>query len=256
MQIDFSGKRVLVTGGTRGIGRGIVEGFLKAGARVALNGSSEETTHKAMAALGSDDRVVAAPGSVETAAGCEKVVSAAVEGLGGLDILINNAGVAAFDATVETTDEELWDRILDINLKGVFFTTKYATPHLRKSRGNIVNITSCAGLIANPGASAYGASKAGIINLTKTHAIEFGDEIRVNAVAPGAIETDMIREIAAQIGEGDVEAGYELIREPVAAQKRVGQVSEVVGPVLFMASDLASFATGSVYVVDGGESAD
>ena len=254
MQIDFTDKRVLVTGGTRGIGRGIVEAFLKAGARVAVNGSTDDTTNAAVAELAAGDKVVAAPGSVADVGACKSLVAAAVAGLGGLDVLVNNAG-AGGGAPVEDCDEALWDRVVDTNLKGLFFVTKYALPHLRKSGGNIVNIASVNGLIGVPKGSIYCASKAGVINLTRAHALEFGPDIRVNAVCPGGVDTDMLRNLAIRIA-GSVEAGYAELNKTCAAQNRIAHVDELAGPVLYLASDIASFVTGSIHVVDGGETID
>src|SRR4030095_2999542 len=140
--MDFRDKRILVTGGTRGIGRGIVEAFLKAQARVAVNGSTAETTAKAINELGSGDRLVAAPGSIATVAGCRAIVEAAVNGLGGLDVLVNNAGTVTFAQTLDRATEADWDNVIDTNLKGVFFTTKFAVPYLRAAKGSLVNIAS------------------------------------------------------------------------------------------------------------------
>jgi NAD(P)-dependent dehydrogenase (short-subunit alcohol dehydrogenase family) len=254
MQIDFKGKNVLVTGGSRGIGQAIVRAFLDYGARVAVNGSTEESTAKALDELDAGDRVVAAPGSVRDVASCKRVVEAAVKGLGGLDVLVNNAGSGG-GKPVEEAEEELWDKILDTNLKGVFFVTKYALPHLRESRGNIVNIASVNGLIGVPKGSIYCASKAGVIALTRAHAIEFGPDVRVNAICPGGIDTDMLRNLAVRMA-GNVEAGYEIIAADCAAQKRIADPKEIAGPALYLASDLASFVTGSIHVVDGGETVD
>jgi len=254
MQIDVKNKRVLVTGATRGIGRGIAEAFLEAGARVAVNGSSEETTAKAIAELNAGDRAVAAPGSVASVESCRSVVETAVAGLGGLDVLVNNAG-AGGGAMVVDAEEALWDRIIDTNLKGVFFVTKFAVSHLQASGGNIVNIASVNGLIGVPKGSIYCASKAGVIALTRSHALELGPTIRVNAICPGGIDTDMLRNLAVRMG-GSVEKGYEMIAQDCAAQKRIAHVSEIAGPVLYLASDLASFVTGSIHVVDGGETVD
>lgn len=254
MGIDFTGKRILVTGGTRGIGRAIVEAFLEAGARVAVNGSSTESTGAAIEELQAGDRVVAAPGSVASVAACEKIVGAAVDGLGGLDVLVNNAG-AGGGKPVADCDEELWDRIVDTNLKGCFFVTKSALPHLRASGGNIVNIASVNGLIGVPKGSVYCASKAAVINMTRAHALEFAPDIRVNAVCPGGVDTDMLRNLAVRMA-GSVEAGYKIIAQDCAAQKRIAHPRELAAPVLYLASDMASFVTGSIHVVDGGETID
>jgi NAD(P)-dependent dehydrogenase (short-subunit alcohol dehydrogenase family) len=251
MQLDFTDKRVLVTGGTRGIGRAIVEAFLEAGARVAVNGSTEETTGKAVEELGAGDRVVGAPGSVGRVTMCESIVAAAVEGLGGLDVLVNNAGIGG-GGPVEETKEEIFDQVMDINLKGVYFMTKHAAPHLRKSGGNIINVASVMGIIGAPYGSIYGASKAAVMSLTRSHALEFGSAIRVNSVVPGGVDTDMLRSLAMSIAD-DVESGYEILSKDTAAQHRIADAREIAGPVLYLASDLASFVTGSTHVVDGGE---
>ena len=254
MKFDFTGRRVLVTGSTRGIGRGIAEAFLETGARVAINGSSEESTAKAVIELSAGERVVAAPGTVSDVSSCQAIVDAAVSGLGGLDVLINNAGTGG-DGPIEEIDEATWDRIIDTNLKGVFFVTKFALPSLRKSRGNIVNIASVDGLVGMVEESAYSASKAGVINMSRTHALEFGPDVRVNAVCPGFIDTDMLRSAAISVS-GSVESGYRAFSETVAAQKRIGEIKEIAGPVLYLASEIASFVTGSIQVVDGGETVD
>ena len=250
--MDFKNKRILITGGTRGIGRGIVEAFLQAQARVAVNGSSAETTAQAIAEMGGGDRLVAAPGSVATVAGCQAIVEAAAAGLGGLDVLVNNAGVLTFPQTLDKADEKNWDRIVDTNLKGVFFTTKFAVPHLRASKGNIVNLASISGLIADPFLAIYGASKAAVIHLTRFHALELGPDIRVNAVCPGPIETDMLRRAIVET-DGDLEEGRKNWASEVSGLKRLGTVEEVAGSVLFLASNLASYMTGTAQVVDGGQ---
>ena len=253
--MNFTGKRVLVTGGTRGIGRGIVEGFLERGARIAVNGSTPATTDKAIRDLAAGERVVAAPGSVSDVDGCRTVVDAAVKGLGGLDVLVNNAGVVTVDQSLERCTEALWDAIMDTNLKGVFFTTKFAVSALRASKGNVVNIASISGINGDLEFPVYGASKAGVIHLTRSHALELGPDIRVNAVCPGPIETDMLRKAAIDLF-GELESGLERWAEWVPALKRIGTVREVVGSVLFLASDLASYMTGTAQVVDGGVSID
>jgi len=253
--MNFRDKRILVTGGTRGIGRGIVEAFLEAQARVAVNGTTAETTAKAINELGSGDRLVAAPGSVATVAGCRVIVEAAVHGLGGLDVLVNNAGIVTFAQSLDRVTEADWDDIIDTNLKGVFFTTKFGVPHLRATKGNIVNIASTSGITADPTLSIYGVSKAAVIHLTRYHALELGPDIRVNSVCPGPIETDMLRRAMVE-SDGDLESGRKSWTGSVSGLKRIGTVREVVGSVLFLASDLARYMTGTAQVVDGGQSID
>src|SRR5262245_31229071 len=147
MNVDFSGKRVLVTGGTRGMGRSIVNAFLEAGARVALHGSSQKSVDAAAATISESGRLVRTAGPLAAVEGCRRVVEAAVSGLGGLDVLVNNAGRWNF-STVETAEEATWDEVIDVNLKGAFFVTKYALPALRAAKGNIVNIASISGISA------------------------------------------------------------------------------------------------------------
>jgi meso-butanediol dehydrogenase/(S,S)-butanediol dehydrogenase/diacetyl reductase len=253
MNIDFSGKRVLVTGGTGGIGRSIVDAFLEAGARVALHGSSQESVDTAAETISQSERVVKTAGSLATVEGCRGVLEAAVSGLGGLDVLVNNAGRWNF-STVETAEETTWDEVIDVNLKGAFFVTKYALPALRAARGNIVNIASISGISAEPCTSIYCLSKAGLIHMTRCHAWEFAPDVRVNAVCPGPIDTAMLRAVAVGFYDSTDE-GYQLMAKDCAL-KRIGRVREIASPVLYFASDLASYATGSIQVVDGGMSID
>jgi NAD(P)-dependent dehydrogenase (short-subunit alcohol dehydrogenase family) len=245
--MDFTGKRVLVTGGTRGIGRATVEAFLAAGARVAVNGSSDSSVAKALTELKAGERAVAAAGDLREVAGCQRVVEEAVEVLGGLDVLVNNAGVGGpAKPLVETTAEE-WDATLNVNLRAVFFCTKYAVPVLRATRGNVVNVASVLG-IRGEGArdSVYCASKGGVVNLTRDIALELAPDIRVNCVCPGPIDTDMLRG-----GRADVAATFALLSAQTPL-KRVAQPAEVANAILYLASDLASYVTAAIHAVDGG----
>jgi len=253
--MNFLDKRILVTGGTRGIGRGIVEAFLGAQARVAVNGSTAESTANAISDLGGGDRLIAAPGSVATVAGCRAIVEVATDSLGGLDVLVNNAGVVKFPQTLDRVEEADWDTIFDTNAKGVFFTTKFAAPHLRASKGSIVNIASISGIIADPVFSIYGASKAAVIHLTRYHALELGPDVRVNSVCPGLIETDMLRQAIVET-DGNLEDGRKNWTAEVAGLKRIGRVDEVAKLVMFLASDSASYITGTAQVIDGGHTLD
>lgn len=253
MQIDLTGRRVLVTGASRGIGRATVESFLEAGARVALNGSTPESTATAIAALEQGADVIAAPGSVATLEGCRTVVDAAVAGLGGLDILVNNAGVAEL-VPLEALDDAAVDAMFDVNVKGVLYCTRFAAPHLRASRGAIVNVASISALMGASRDAVYAASKAAVIAITKCHALELAPEVRVNAVCPGSVETDMLRAVA-RAWHGDTDAGLAAFVEG-AALRRIAGPREMAAPILYLASDLASFVTGSIHVVDGGETID
>jgi NAD(P)-dependent dehydrogenase (short-subunit alcohol dehydrogenase family) len=252
--MDFTGKRVLVTGGTRGIGRATVEGFLERGARVAVNGSTAESANHAVAALDAGDNAFAVPGNIATVAGCRATVAAAIEGLGGLDVLVNNAGAAEGRALADC-DEDQWDRIVDTNLKGTFFCIQAAAPALKEARGCIVNIGSILGVRGSGHfSSIYCASKGGVVNLTRDLAIELGPEIRVNCLCPGAIDTEMLQGLGARLGDGDIEKGYEVLSEK-APLRRVARPQEMANAVLYLASDLASFVTGSIHLADAGMSA-
>ena len=186
--MDFTGKRVLITGSSRGIGRAAAEVLLAAGATVAVNGRSATSTAEGIGALGGGERLVAAPGDVGTVAGCNAIVAAAVAAMGGLDVLVNSAGIGD-SRPMTDCDEAMWDATMNINLKGTFFCIQAAFPHLKKARGNIVNVAADAGLIGEKGLSVYCASKAGVVNLTRALALELAPEVRVNSIVVGQIET-------------------------------------------------------------------
>ena len=149
--MDFTGKRVLVTGSSRGIGFAIARAFIDTGARVAISGRTDQSVSAAMEKLDAGDSLVSAPGDIGTVSGCESLVAAAISGLGGLDILVNSAGIGQ-GRPIEDCDEAMWDAHTDVNLKGLFFCCRAALSELRKSNGNIVNIASDAGLMGCRGA--------------------------------------------------------------------------------------------------------
>jgi NAD(P)-dependent dehydrogenase (short-subunit alcohol dehydrogenase family) len=248
IKFDFRDKAVLVTGGTRGIGAAAVRAFLSAGARVAVNGHSLESTRRAIEQLAAGGKIVAAPGDVGTVAGCRAAVAAAIESFGCLDVLVNNAGVFR-EVLMEDSDEALWDQTIDINLKGTFFTAQAALPSLRERRGCIVNVASESGIMGNPRCTVYCASKGGVVNLTRSMAIELAPTVRVNAVCPGPIETDMTR-TGAPAGVDYEQFHAQLTQYPYL--KRIGMPEEVANAILYLASDAASFMTGAMLSIDGG----
>ncbi|MEM8812891.1 MAG: SDR family oxidoreductase, partial [Pseudomonadota bacterium] len=188
----FAGARVLVTGGSRGIGAAVVMAFRDAGAHVAVGGRSPQSFRHFVDRHGGD-RVMAATGDVGEPDGCRAVVDTAVAGLGGLDVLVNAAGIY-WEAPFEAIDTDHWNATLAVNLGAPFFCSQAALPALRQSHGSIVNIASESGLIGFPGAAAYCAAKGGLVNLTRTLALELAPHVRVNAVCPGNVDTDMMRE--------------------------------------------------------------
>ncbi len=252
MQIDFAGKRVLVTGGTRGIGRATVEAFLEAGARIAVNGRTAGSTATAIGALGNRERLLAVPGDIATAAGCSAIVSAAVQGLDGLDVLVNSAGIGK-EGRIEDFDEAAWDEMLDINLKGTFFCIRAALPALRTSKGNIVNLASDAGLIGELGLTVYCASKGGVVNMTRAMALELAPDVRVNCVCPGYVDTDMVRRDGIEQADDPAAAEQALIN--YAPLKRIAAPRDIATAILYLASDDARFVTGAAFQIDGGSTA-
>ena len=190
--MEFDAKRVLVTGSTRGIGQALARRFIAEGATVAINGRSRESVTDSIEAIGNTDRLYAAPGDLSTAAGCEHVVAIAIEALGGLDILINNAGTYPI-ASIEDTDEALWDETLNANVKSAFFCSRAALAALRESKGVIVNHSSIAGLMGFANISVYCTSKAAVANLTRSMAMELAPDVNIpiggnaNPAAPSAI---------------------------------------------------------------------
>ena len=250
--MEFDGKRVLVTGGTRGIGNAAVHAFHDRGAHVAVNGTTAEGVGRALEALGGGPRLVAAPGDVGSAAGCAGLVGTALEALGGLDVLVNNAGVNSLSGSSETADEAVWDRLFDVNVKGTFFCSQAALPSLRAAKGNIVNLGSHSGLMGTPPMTVYCATKGAVVNLTRTMALELAPEVRVNAICPGVVATDMVE--AAYEAAAD-RAALERAVVDYAPLKRIAGADEIAEVIVYLASEDARFVTGATWQIDGGTTA-
>lgn len=249
--MDFTDTRVLVTGSSRGIGFAIAKAFLEAGARVAINGTSAQSVAAAMASLDAPEHTVAAPGNIGTVAGCESVVETAIKAFGGLDVLVNNAGVGA-GRPIAACDEAMWDAHADVNLKGLFFCCRAAIPELRKSNGNIVNIASDAGLMGVPGITVYCGTKGGVVNMSRAMALEIAPDVRVNCVCPGYVDTDMIRK--SNKTKPDPAAAWQKMVD-YAPLKRIASPEEIAHAVLYLASSQARFITGIALAIDGGTTA-
>ncbi|MAM73608.1 SDR family NAD(P)-dependent oxidoreductase [uncultured Tistrella sp.] len=246
-RFSLAGRKALVTGASRGIGRALATGLAGAGAAVAVSGRDEAALEGVIARIiGAGGRAVAVPFDVSSVEQIHAGVAQAAEKLGGLDILVNNAGMEQVCPSLDV-DEALWDRIQDTNLKGAFFCAQAAARIMSGAGGGaIINLCSLTSEVGVPTAAAYGASKSGLLGLTRTLATEWaGRGIRVNGIGPGYFRTDMTEvffedEAWARRMQASIPAG------------RFGEVDDLIGAAVFLASPAAAYVTGTLLYVDGG----
>jgi len=238
----LQGKRVLISGGSSGIGLATARRFLEEGSRVFLTGLDPREVDGALAGLRPGGEV----------ADVARMMAAALRAFSGIDVLINNAGTARREAFLAITAGD-WDRIIAVNLRGMFLVAQTVSRHMveRGGGGVIINMSSTNGLAGEEDYAHYNASKGGVLLLTKTMAVELGRHgIRVNALCPGYIHTPLNEAISASIGGGAFEADYAHERIPLG---RAGQPEEVAAAYAFLASGDASFIHGTALVIDGGQ---
>ena len=252
-QFSLKGKVAIVTGGSRGIGQGIAYGFAKAGAKVAITSRKAqdlEATACEMTGVGCEVLVV--PAHLGKFEEYQRVVDTVVQKFGRVDILVNNAGASPAMASVLDTDERLWDTIMNLNLKGVYFMSQAVAKVMKKQGGGkIINVASIDGVNPEPGVSVYSISKAGVRHITKAFAMELArDNIQVNTILPGPIETKMMNSHWFHLSPEEQKKQKEELCAHLPTC-RVGQPDEIAGAAIYLASDASSYTSGTEIIVDG-----
>ena len=247
----LNGKVALITGGASGIGRATALRFAREGAAVSIADVNEPAGNSVVQEINDNgSRALFTPADVTHVADCKRIVKNTIDHFGAIHILFNNAGIIRRASVVELSEED-WDRVIAVNVKSAFLMSREVIPIMIKAGGgSIVNMASGWGLAGGPKAAAYCASKGAVVLLTKAMAVDHGRQnIRVNCLCPGDTDTDMLRTEAQQLGELDGQFLAESARRPLG---RVGRPEEIAQAALYLASDGASFVTGTALVVDGG----
>jgi NAD(P)-dependent dehydrogenase (short-subunit alcohol dehydrogenase family) len=247
MSNELEGKRTLITGAAGGLGRAIAELYAERGAKVALADLDGDAAEREAALIGGDAIGLAC--DVTKPADVQAAIERTVEAFGGLDVLVNNAGIEIGKPLHEHSDEE-FTHLFAVNVNGVFYGMKYGLPALAASKGCIVNMASVAGIGGAPLLGAYCGSKAAVVNMTRVAAIELREAgIRVNAICPSFIDTEMVERLVQPF---EAATGAEFGDVVAMKQGRLGTATEVAEVAAFLASDDASFVTGSSYILDNG----
>ncbi len=248
-RFDLTGKVAIITGGYQGIGRGIAEGLAEAGAQVVICARSFDKCVEACGEIGKKGvKTLPVRCDITQRGEVENLVQKTVQEMGRISILVNNAGVGGSEKPILKMSDEDWDRPVSIDLKGAFLLARAVVPEMSKAGGGkIINVASITAMIAMPNMSAYCASKAGLVQLTKVMALEFLKyNIQVNALCPGYFLTPMNQKFFAS------KAGQEIIQKNIP-MGRLGQVEELKGAAIYLASSATDFMTGSCLVIDGGQ---
>jgi NAD(P)-dependent dehydrogenase (short-subunit alcohol dehydrogenase family) len=246
--LDLSGRVAVITGASRGIGAAVAQAFAGAGARVVLASRKLEGLEAVAAEIrAGGGEAVAMACHTGRAADVEALAARAEEAFGGIDVLVNNAATNPHFGPLLEADEGQWDKTFEVNVKGYVHAIRACVPRMRaRGGGAIVNVASVAGLVPHSGLGVYGVSKAAVLMVTKTLAAELAPDVRINAIAPGLIQT--------RFSEG-LWATPEIRDRALRAipQRRIGQPDDLVGAVLYLASDASRYTTGAVIVIDGGQ---
>lgn len=244
-QFDLSGRTAVITGGTRGIGRALADAFVALGANVVVASRKADACAETEAALvAAGGNALGVPTHLGDLDAIDELVAATVERFGGIDIVVNNAA-NPLQMPVESLTPEAWDKSFSVNLRGPVFLAKAALPHLKESaHAAVLNVISVGAITHAPGTSMYAGAKAALLAYTRNMAAEWaGYGIRVNALAPGTVDTDMVRNNGPEAVER---------MATISFQKRIADADEMVGPALLLVSDAGSYVTGQLIVADGG----